>query len=198
MYSLPLLPYGFLDLTDVFGRPSEKILEIGFGDGQSLASMALAAPDKDFIGVEVYKRGICRLLAAIEKEALRNIRIFYADALEVLEYKIPNNSLTTIQVFFADPWSKTRHRKRRLIQPGFIGLSAQKLKLGGILHLATDCVDYANYMITIMSKSPAFENMAGVGQFGSRPPHRPLTKYEQKGLQLSHKTWELIFKRTGL
>lgn len=187
-----------LDLAEVFGRPHEKILEIGFGDGQSLATMAKEAPDKDFIGVEVYKTGVCSLLATIEKEGLENIRIFCADALEVLEHKIPDASLAGIQIFFADPWPKTRHHKRRLIQSAFIALVAKKIKPGGFLHLATDWMDYAHQMMSVMSDSPLFENAAGFGQFTPRPSYRPLTKYEQKGLEKGHQTWDLIFKRTGL
>jgi len=198
IYGISLLPQEVLALEDVFGRPNEKILEIGFGDGQSLATMAKATPEKDFIGVEIYKTGICSLLATLEKEALENVRIFCADALEVLEYKIPDASLSAMQVFFADPWPKTRHHKRRLIQSSFVMLAAQKIKPGGILHLATDWMDYAHQMMTVMSDNLFFENTAGPGQFTPRPSHRPLTKYEQKGLQQGHKTWDLIFKRAGL
>ncbi len=199
IYGLSTFPRGFLELDEVFGRSSEKVLEIGFGDGQSLIKMAKVAPEKDFIGIEVYRTGVCNLLISIEKECLTNIRIFCADALEVLEHQIPNNSLAAIQVFFADPWPKTRHHKRRLVQPSFAMLAAKKLKEKGILHLATDWMDYAYQMMSVMSESHYFENAKGVGQFVPRPSYRPLTKYEQKGLQQGHETWDLIFfKRAGL
>ena len=197
-YGLSVTPQAFLDLGKMFGRANEKVLEIGFGDGLSLAKMAKEAPEKDYIGVEVYKTGICNLLWTIEKESLENIRIFCADALEVLEHRIPDVSLAAVQVFFADPWPKTRHHKRRLIQPSFVTLVAKKLKPGGILHLATDWMDYAHQMMSVMSESPFFENTVERGQFTPRPAYRPLTKYEQKGIHQGHQTWDLIFKRTGL
>lgn len=191
---------GFLDLGTLFQKPSDsetkRVLEIGFGDGNSLATMAADHPEKDFIGIEVYENGITRLLSKLNKMNLSNVRIFHHDAVEVLTHCIPDCSLDTIQIFFADPWPKARHHKRRLIQTPFITLIAQKLKRKGILHLATDWMDYAYQMMSVLSASDYFENLAGEGQFTPRPHFRPLTKYEQRGLKLGHKTWDLLFQRT--
>lgn len=184
-----------LDLDALFGRKAPKVLEIGFGDGQSLLKMAMAMPEKDFIGVEVYKTGVINLLLGIAQHKLSNIRIFCQDALEVLECKIPNGSLETLQVFFADPWPKTRHHKRRLVQSTFIALAAQKLQMGGKLHLATDWMSYADHMMSVLSADKAFRNKAGFREFMPRPICRPLTKYEQRGLRLGHETRDLIFER---
>lgn len=179
----------------IFGRSAPTVLEIGFGDGKSLATMAANAPEKDFIGIEVYENGIGRLLASLEKMHLSNVRIFHHDAIEVLTKCIPDSSLETIQIFFADPWPKSRHHKRRLIQTTFIDLVAKKLKKGGILHLATDWMDYAYQMMSVLSASDYFQNLAGEGQFAPRPIFRPLTKYEQRGLKLGHNTWDLLFEK---
>lgn len=198
IYGLEMAVEEVLDLESIFQRSSAKIMEIGFGDGHSLIQMALEAPEKDFIGIEVYKTGVCSLLAAIETHHITNIRVFCADALEVLGQRIPNESLEGVQVFFADPWPKTRHHKRRLVQTDFANLVAKKLKKGGTLHLATDWMDYANHMMTVMSENTYFANTVGIKQFTPRPAFRPLTKYEQKGLEKGHQTWDLIFRRTGL
>jgi tRNA (guanine-N7-)-methyltransferase len=184
-----------LDLELLFGRFSEKVIEIGFGDGQSLCQMAKNAPEKDFIGIEVYRTGVGNLLELINKENLPNVRVICADALEVMEHQIPDASLAAVQIFFADPWPKTRHHKRRLIQANFVTLVAKKLKSGGLLHLATDWEDYAHHMMHVLSAHDEFQNSVEVGQFPSRPDFRPLTKYEQRGLKLGHKTWDLLFQR---
>lgn len=184
-----------LDLDAIFGRKAEKVLEIGFGDGQSLFQMAKANPEKDFIGVEVYRTGVGNLLLALAKEPLPNLRILCADAKEILELYIPDNSLAGIQIFFADPWPKTRHHKRRLVQTTFALLIARKLKTEGQLHLATDWQDYAVHMMKTLSSLDCFQNIAGRGQYMPRPDFRPITKYEQRGLKLGHKTWDLIFKK---
>lgn len=195
LYGLCMSPAGFLDLDTVFGRSAEKIIEIGFGDGHSLAQMARQAPEKDFIGIEVYRTGVASLLAQIQALQLSNIRIFCADAVEVLEQKIPDQSLMGVQLFFADPWPKTRHHKRRLVQPKFIDLIAQKLRKDGIAHFATDWMDYAYQMLSVLSATEAFGNLAGLGEYMPRPDFRPPTKYEQRALALGHKIWDLMFKR---
>jgi len=198
IYGLETQTEGPRDLDAVFGRASEKVLEIGFGDGQSLFKMAKNSPEKDFIGVEVYRTGVGNLLALIAKEQLTNVRIFCADAQEILTHQIPEASLAAVQIFFADPWPKTRHHKRRLVQSDFVSLVAKKLKQGGHLHLATDWENYAHHMMQVLSARTDFLNMAGDGQFTPRPDFRPLTKYEQRGLKLGHGTWDLIFSRLAL
>ncbi len=194
-YGLILEPGDLVDLNAVFGRTADIILEIGFGDGQSLIEMAKREPECDFIGIDVYRTGIGSLLAAIDEQGLGNLRVFCKDAMEVLAENIPDNFLRRIQVFFPDPWPKKRHQKRRLVQAPFIKLAAKKLIIGGLLHLVTDWMDYAYQMMSELSASPCFMNTAGEGQFMPRPVFRPLTKYEQRGHRLGHQTWDLIFKR---
>ncbi len=189
---------GLIDFDDIFKRTGEKILEIGFGDGHSLVQMAKDAPNKDFIGIEVYRSGVGNLLATIQKEGLSNIRVFCADALEVLEHAIPDHYLAAVQLFFADPWPKSRHHKRRLVQTSFGKLIARKLKVGGTLHMATDWTPYAHHMMSVLGEMAEFENIAGSGQFVPRPDFRPLTKYEKRGLRLGHPSWDLIFRYLGL
>lgn len=195
IYGVSATDEGFLFLETLFGRSADTVLEIGFGDGHSLAEMAKNAPEKNFIGIEVYRTGVGNLLTLIEKHNLSNIRIFCGDAVEVLERKIPDHTLTTLQLFFADPWPKVRHHKRRIVQPAFIKLVAQKLKKDGTFHLATDWMDYAYHMMEVLGESRDFVNISGVDQFTPRPDFRPVTKYEQRGLRLGHQTWDLIFRK---
>lgn len=187
-----------LDFKAIFSNQPEAplIFEIGFGDGHSLSEMARNHPDKNFIGVEVYKRGVARILSQIEQYQLSNLKIFWGDAAKLLKEAIPDNSLNGLQLFFADPWPKTRHHKRRIVQTDFVDRVALKLQPGGIFHLATDWEDYARHMMSVISHDLRFQNKAGVNQFTPRPLERPLTKYEQRGIKLGHKTWDLIFERT--
>lgn len=193
IYGLSATDPACVVFENLFGRMADTVLEIGFGDGHSLAEMAKNSPEKNFIGIEVYRTGVGNLLTLIEKYKLSNIRIFCADALEVLANKIPDDSLTTLQLFFADPWPKVRHHKRRIVQAPFIKLVSQKLKDLGTFHLATDWMDYAYHMMTILGNSADFVNASGADQFTPRPAFRPVTKYEQRGLRLGHPTWDLIF-----
>lgn len=193
IYGLSASDPGCIAFESLFGRIADTVLEIGFGDGHSLAEMAKNAPEKNFIGIEVYRTGVGNLLTLIEKHKLSNIRIFCADALEILANKIPDNSLATLQLFFADPWPKVRHHKRRIVQAPFIKLVAQKLKGLGTFHLATDWMDYAYHMMAVLGESVDFVNASGANQFTPRPDFRPVTKYEQRGLRLGHQTWDLIF-----
>jgi tRNA (guanine-N7-)-methyltransferase len=186
-----------LDLDNLFDRKAEKIVEIGFGEGQALATLAKTAPHKNFIGIEVYRKGIARLLMAIEALALSNIRIIMGDAVDILTLGIADNSLDALYLFFADPWPKTRHHKRRLVQEAFVQTVASKLKQGGIFHLATDWEDYAHHMMSVISKNTQFSNTAGDLQFAHRGD-RILTKYEQRGLRLKHQSFDLIFQKNCL
>jgi len=186
---------GMPDLEAVFGGPGPRVLEIGFGMGQSLVAMAEAEPGTGFIGIEVHTPGVGKLLHTIAERQLHNIRIYRHDAVEVLRDCIPDASLDTIQIFFPDPWHKKRHHKRRLIQPGFVHCLAGKLKPGGILHLATDWEDYALQMMAVLSAEQGLANTRPPGEFAPRPEHRPLTKFELRGERLGHGVWDLIFRR---
>ncbi len=187
---------GLLDFSRAFGRSAPCFLEIGFGSGQSLAALAQQQPEIDFIGVETFKPGIGALLLQIEALQLKNVRIYYADAVEVLEKCIPDQSLQGLQIFFPDPWQKSRHHKRRLIQPPFVSLATQKLKSGALLHLATDWEDYAKGMIKVLSAEPRLRNLAGEGQFAERSSLRPrVTKFEGRGEKEGRPIWELQFAR---
>ena len=187
---------GELAYDPAFGRGGPRVLEIGFGMGQSLVATAEAMPGTNFIGIEVHKPGVGKLLHSMEERGVDNIRIYRHDAVEVLQDCIPDASLDTIQIFFPDPWHKKRHHKRRLIQPPFVSQLASKLKTGGVLHLATDWENYAEQMMEVLSAAEGFSNTCGEGQFAPRPVHRPLTKFELRGERLGHGVWDLIFSRT--
>jgi tRNA (guanine-N7-)-methyltransferase len=188
------LTEGPINYPDVFKRTAPRILEIGFGSGHSLLAAAIAYPDKDFIGIETHQPGIGALLLNIKVQEINNIRLYYADAVEVLAQCISDNSLAMIQIFFPDPWRKRRHHKRRLIQPEFVAVLANKLQVGGELHLATDWQDYAKQMMKVLSSSTAFVNAAGEGKFSDRSSLRPvITKFEKRGERSGHLIWELQF-----
>ena len=180
----------------VFGRSGPVVLEIGFGMGQSLVAMAAEKPETNFIGIEVHKPGVGKLLHSMEEHGLANIRIYCHDAVEILRDCIPDASVDTVQIFFPDPWHKKRHNKRRLIQPAFVAQLIRKLKPGGILHLATDWEDYAYQMMDVLEAVEGLSNSAGDGQFAPRPQYRPMTKFEMRGERLGHGVWDLVFFRT--
>ena len=186
---------GPLVFDTAFGRPGPRVLEIGFGMGQSLVAMAEAAPATNFIGIEVHKPGVGKLLHSMVEHDVDNIRIYCHDAVEVLRDCIPDNSLDTLQIFFPDPWHKKRHHKRRLIQPPFVAQLITRLKPGGVLHLATDWENYAQQMMEVLSATDGLTNTCGVGQFSPRPEYRPLTKFELRGERLGHGVWDLLFTR---
>jgi tRNA (guanine-N7-)-methyltransferase len=182
-----------LDPRALFERSANIVLEIGFGNGESLITMANENPQNNYLGIEVYQPGIGHLLMGADALQLTNLRVIYGDAVEVLRCQFVDTCLDQVQIFFPDPWPKKRHRKRRLIQSGFITLLAKKLKSGACLHLATDCEDYAQQMLITLEADDQFVNMAGVGQFAPRPPDRPLTKFEIRGQRLGHGVWDLLF-----
>jgi len=189
------LSQGPLDLTNLFGRPAPKILEIGFGNGVSLAEMAAKQPQNDYLGIEVHRPGVGNLLLQIEAQGLENIRVSHDDAIEVLQQQIPDQGLDAVYLFFPDPWHKRKHHKRRIVQVDFVRLIYSKLKSGGIFHMATDWQHYAQHMMKVMSIVDGFENCAGANQYTPRPGYRPLTKFEQRGHRLGHGVWDLIFRR---
>ncbi|PLX72566.1 MAG: tRNA (guanosine(46)-N7)-methyltransferase TrmB [Azoarcus sp.] len=184
-----------IDLDVVFGRKSPKILEIGFGMGETTAKIAAAAPGTDFLGIEVHTPGVGALCKLVSEQALGNVRIMQPDAVEVLRDMIPDGTLAGVHVFFPDPWRKARHHKRRIIQPDFVALVASKLAPGGYLHCATDWENYAHWMLEVIAAEPALENTAD--GFAPRPDYRPLTKFENRGLRLGHGVWDLVFRRRG-
>ncbi|MDR0564127.1 MAG: tRNA (guanosine(46)-N7)-methyltransferase TrmB [Azoarcus sp.] len=181
-----------LNLAAAFGRDAPKILEIGFGMGETTAKIAQAHPETDYLGIEVHSPGVGALCKLASEGGITNLRIIQHDAVEVLRDMIPDGALDGIYVFFPDPWRKARHFKRRLIQPDFARLVAEKLVPGGILHCATDWENYAEWMLGILTASPLQNTAQG---FAPRPDYRPLTKFENRGLRLGHGVWDLIFRR---
>ncbi|HHH48703.1 MAG TPA: tRNA (guanosine(46)-N7)-methyltransferase TrmB [Gammaproteobacteria bacterium] len=186
-----------LDLAALFGRatPGDRVLEIGFGNGASLAEMAATHPGNDYLGIEVHRPGVGNLLRLLGEQDLKNVRVICDDAVQVLKYHLPDASLDRVQLYFPDPWHKKRHHKRRIATPAFAALVAQKLKPGGVFHLATDWRDYAEQMLTVMEAASAYRNLAGTGEYSPRPDWRPLTKFEQRGQRLGHGVWDLLFER---
>ncbi len=189
------VPYAraLLDLEQVFGRRAPKILEIGFGMGETTATIARAHPANDYLGIEVHRPGVGSLLKQIAETQLANVRVIEHDAVEVLEDMIAPEALDGCHVFFPDPWPKKRHHKRRLIQPPFAALLAARLKPRAYLHIATDWQDYAEQVLAVLSAEPLLENTAT--DYAERPGYRPLTKFEQRGLKLGHRVWDVIFRR---
>lgn len=186
---------GMLDFSQVFGRSSDVVVEIGFGMGDSLVEMALAAPEQDFIGIEVHTPGVGRLLNLVAEQGITNLRVYAEDAVQVLEQCIPDNSLAKVQIFFPDPWHKKKHNKRRIVQPEFVQKLRGKLKPAGLIHLATDWENYAGHMMEVMTAAEGFANCAGAGQFSPKPDFRPVTKFERRGQRLGHGVWDLLFRK---
>ncbi|KPB53557.1 tRNA guanine-N7--methyltransferase [Pseudomonas coronafaciens pv. oryzae] len=184
-----------VDFDQVFGRSAPRTLEIGFGMGQSLLEMAAAAPEQDFIGVEVHSPGVGSLLNGVLTQGLTNVRVYDCDAIEVLNRCIADNSLDRLMLFFPDPWHKSRHHKRRIVQPEFAALVRSKLKVGGVFHMATDWGPYAEYMLEVMSVAPGYRNQAEDDQYVPRPAERPVTKFERRGEKLGHGVWDLKFEK---
>lgn len=185
-----------LDFADQFGRTTDVIMEIGFGNGESTWQMAQREPDKDFIGVEVHEPGVGQLLMALEKNDIKNVRVACEDAVTFLNARIAAGSLAGVRIYFPDPWPKKRHHKRRIIQPGFVACLANHIASGGILHLATDWQPYAEHMLEVMNSSPEFENLSESGDYCERPSWRPHTKYEQRGKRLGHVVRDLLYRRS--
>lgn len=196
IFGIDFIPGQPLDLTNIFGNDNPIILEIGFGNGASLAEMASNNPEQNYLGIEVHSPGVGRLLLEIEQRDLKNLRVIRHDAVEVLESGIAPESLDGIYLFFPDPWHKKRHHKRRILKPSFIQLLAHTIKPGGTFHAATDWEQYAEQMMEVLSTADdLFENSAGHGNFSPRPSYRPITKFELRGERLGHGVWDLIFNR---
>jgi tRNA (guanine-N7-)-methyltransferase len=182
-----------LDLDAIFGRRARRILEIGCGMGETTATIAAQHPQNDYLGIEVHTPGVGSLMKEIATRELTNLRVIQHDAVEVVRDMIAPGSLSGIHVFFPDPWPKKRQQKRRLIQPGFVALLATRLAPSGYLHCATDWEDYAMQILEVLSAEPLLANMAK--DFTPRPPYRPQTKFESRGLRLGHGVWDVVFRR---
>jgi tRNA (guanine-N7-)-methyltransferase len=183
------------DLDATFGRHAEHVLEIGFGNGEALRFAAGFEPARDFIGIEVHQPGVGRLLNAVAADGRDNLRVYNHDAVEVLQQDIGAGALDEVRIYFPDPWHKKRHHKRRLVQPAFVGLLAEKIRPGGLLHLATDWEDYAGHMADVLEASADFCNEAGPRKTVPRPPWRPQTHFESRGQRLGHGVWDLLYRR---
>ena len=181
----------------VFGRHAERVLEIGFGNGEALRRAGVDDPERDFIGIEVHRPGVGRLLNALAADGSSNVRVYCFDAVEILRHDIADASLGEIRIWFPDPWPKKRHHKRRLIQPEFAALLVAKLRPGGLLHLATDWQEYAEQMWDVLDAQPALHNEAGARGWFDRPAWRPQTHFEARGLRLGHGVWDLLYRREG-
>jgi len=183
-----------LDLDALFGRRASRVMEIGFGNGDHLAAIAKAHPERDYLGVDVHRPGVGRLLLAIEAGTLANVRIVCHDAVAVLEEQIPLASLDEVLILFPDPWPKKRHHKRRLIQPSFVALLAGRLRKGAVLRLATDWQPYAEHMLEVLDAAPQFTNLAVPERFMPRPAERARTRFEVRGERLGHAVWDLGYR----
>ena len=192
VYGVPFAPR-LLDLATLFGRDAPRILEIGFGMGETTAAIALQHPECDYLGVEVHTPGVGSLLARVAELRLSNVRVVQHDAVEVLRHMIGPAALDGVHVFFPDPWPKKRHHKRRLIQPPFVSLLASKMRPGALLLACTDWEDYARQMLDVLAAEPALENTAP--GYAGRPGARPQTKFERRGLSLGHRVWDLAFRK---
>jgi tRNA (guanine-N7-)-methyltransferase len=189
------IPYreSLLDLDAAFGRSAPKILEIGFGMGDSTAAIAAAHPQNDYLGIEVHGPGVGSLLNQIEALDLTNLRVIQHDAVEVLKHMIAPATLDGAHIFFPDPWHKKKHHKRRLIQPELVALLCEKLKPGGYLHAATDWQEYAEHILAVLAADPKLVNTAAA--YAPKPDYRPLTKFEQRGIKLGHGVWDIVFRK---
>jgi len=192
VYGVPF-SHGPLDLNDLFGRAAPKILEIGSGMGETTAAIAVARPENDYLAVEVHSPGVGSLLKRIAELSLSNVRVVQHDAVEVLQEMIAPQSLDGVHVFFPDPWPKKRHHKRRLVQAPFVSLLASRMRPSAYVHVATDWEEYAEQILQTFSGEAALENTAP--GFAARPQTRPLTKFEQRGLKLGHRVWDVVFRR---
>jgi tRNA (guanine-N7-)-methyltransferase len=191
-YGIPFRA-ALLDLDAEFGRPAPKLLEIGFGMGETTANVAAAHPENDYLGIEVHRPGVGSLLRLIAERGLENVRVIQHDAVEVLKDMIRPASLDGVHIFFPDPWPKLRHHKRRLIQPPFVALLSERLRVGGYLHVATDWAHYAEQVLAVLGAESRLANTAR--GYAPHPDYRPLTKFEERGLRLGHDVYDIIFRR---
>jgi len=184
------------DLHAFFGRVAPLVLEIGFGNGDALLHAASSDPARDYIGIEVHAPGVGRALSGIDKAGLRNVRICRHDAIEVLRHEVAPGALDEVRIYFPDPWHKKRHHKRRLVNPENAALITDRLRPGGLLHLATDWQPYAEHMWDVLDATAGLRNRAGPRGAVPRPDWRPLTRFEQRGIGLGHGVSDLFYERS--
>jgi len=195
-YGVELSMHADMTSPGVFGRKAPITLEIGFGNGENLAHMAAEHPERDYLGIEVHRPGVGRLLLALEELRLTNVRAVCHDAVEVLAQHIAPGSLDEVLILFPDPWPKKRHHKRRLVQGPFLELVAERLTAGGTLRMATDWQPYAEEMLAVANANPRLRNLAPGGGYIPRPDERLATRFEKRGTRLGHGVWDLAFART--
>ena len=184
------------DLEAAFGRPAPRVLEIGFGNGEQLLHSARSEPGRDFIGIEVHRPGVGRLMNGLAEAGVDNVRLYNHDAVEVLGHEIAPAALAEVRIYFPDPWHKKRHNKRRLVQPEFLALLATRVVAGGRLHLATDWADYAGHMQDVLAAAPGWRVDPRHASPTLRPPWRIETHFERRGLRLGHGVWDFVHERT--
>jgi len=184
-----------LDPRHAFGRAAPLLLEIGFGNGEQLLWSAQHEPQHDFIGIEVHRPGVGRLMNGLASHNVDNVRLYNHDAVDVLRHALGAVSLQEVRIYFPDPWPKKRQQKRRLIQPEFVALLAAHVVAGGRLHLATDWQDYAEQMLAVLDAAPHWRNRAGTGNYSPQPPTRTSTHFEKRGVRLGHGVWDLVYER---
>ena len=184
-----------LDRAALFGREAPLVLEIGCGMGDAVIAMAAAAPEHDFLAVDVHTPGLGNVLAMAERAGLTNVRVAVGDAVDLLRDLIPADALEAVHVYFPDPWPKARHHKRRIIRPDVVALLAGRLRPGGRLHCATDWAEYAAAMLEVLGAEPRLRNAAA--GYAPRPTHRPVTKFEARAIQDGREVFDLCFLRAG-
>jgi tRNA (guanine-N7-)-methyltransferase len=187
---------GIFDGATQFNNANPLVVEMGFGMGDSLFAMASAAPDTNFVGIEVHPPGVGRLINTAGKASVNNLKVYMADATDVLRDCFADNSIDRFQLYFPDPWHKKKHHKRRVVQLAFLQLVQQKLKSGGVLHMATDWQAYAEYMLEMLQQSEGWKNLGEPSGYAKRPDYRPITKFEKRGENLGHGVWDLLMAKT--
>lgn len=182
-----------IDFAKLFGNNNPVILEIGFGNGESLLQMAAENPEQNFVGIEVHRPGVGHLLHLIHEQSIKNLRVMNYDAIDILQNQIAEHSLSRVQLYFPDPWHKRKHIKRRIVQTSFLDMLAKLLKSDGQIHFATDWEHYARHMMATLEDHPQFSNNAANNEFSPKPDYRPTTKFERRGQRLGHGVWDLLF-----
>lgn len=186
-----------LDFDKLFGRTAPIVMEIGFGNGESLVELATANPDQDFLGIEVHEPGVGHCLLKADEAGAHNLKLVAHDAVEVLRNQVPDGSLSRVNLYFPDPWPKKRHHKRRIVQPEFVNLIADKLAAGGTLNIATDWANYAEHIDEVLSQSDRFTCIERREHDGDQPFARPQTKFERRGLRKGHGISDRCFQEVS-